>query len=212
VQGAGKPPTTVDKRHHVRFTLDGRSLHVHVRPSSNARDAFDNRQIDATCSTTLTPSPSTRVVASLVWPLGANDVTFDFDRDVSGQVKWCLLEYQGKDLAYATFGPLPGALAVGLRVDEKGGVPIEGAQHYFRVRDARGKVVVRLRAATHFTRLLRPGRYTLATFHRLCDGNCDNLDRPEGYAKKRFRIRSSRRTRLRVTVNYTRGTRISVVR
>jgi diadenosine tetraphosphatase ApaH/serine/threonine PP2A family protein phosphatase len=210
VEGAADPPTAVDRRHHVRFTLDGRSLHVRVRPSANARDAFDGKRIDAICSETWSVEPESRVIASLDWPAGSNGQTFDFGRDISRRVKWCLLEHGAKNLAYATFAPLPGYLRVRKRVDESGGIPIEGALQYFRLRDASGRVVLRLRG-TRFTRQLPPGRYSLATWHRRCGGDCSTFGRPTGYAKRRFRVRSNETTRLRVTVNYSRGTRISVV-
>jgi hypothetical protein len=211
IAAGGGPPTAVDRSHDVRFTLDGRSLAVTVPPGPNTRAAYDGKRIDAICSSTLTPRAESRVTASQVWPAGANDRTFTFDRDISRKVKWCLLEHEAKDLAYALFVRLPGTVRVSLRVDERGGVPFEGAQHYFRVRDANRKVVVRLRA-TRFTRQLPPGRYAIATWHRICDGNCGQLGPRAGYAKRRFRVRTGRTTRLRVLVNYSRGSKISVVR
>lgn len=210
VQGRTDPPSAVDNGHQVRFTLDGRSLRVDVQPGPNTRAALDGKQIDATCSETWTPRAESRVTARRTWPSGANSLTYTFGRDISRKVKWCLIEHDAADIAYATFGPLPGAVRVGMRVDESGGVPFEGALHYFRVRDARRRVVLRLRV-TRFTRLLPPGRYSIATWYRICDGDCHHLARPAGYAKRRFRVRSERTTRLRAIVNYTRGSRISVV-
>jgi len=210
VQGSTEPPTAVDEGHHVSFTLDGRSLTVRASPGPNTREALDGKQIDATCSDSFSLQPGSLVNASRTWPAGVNSLTYTFDRDISPNVKWCLLEHGAKDIAYATFERLPGVLRVGMRVDERGGFPIEGALHYFRVRDARHRVVLRLRV-TRFTRELPPGRYSIATWYRICDGNCDNLARPAGYVKRRFRVRSEKTTRLRVIVNYTRGSRISVV-
>lgn len=210
-QGRTDPPTTVDKDKHVRFTLDGRSLHVRVGADNRTRRALQGKSIDAICSNTYVPRRAGRVIERQLWPTGQNRLTYTFDRDISREVKWCLLEDQATDVAYALFGPMPGRMAVRTRVDESGGVPFEGALTYFRLRDARGRVVAR-KQGTRFSRLLAPGRYSLASWHRTCSGTCDNLDAPSGHTRLRFRVRSRRLTRLLLTVNYSKGSHISVVK
>ena len=212
VQGHTEPPTAVDKRAHVRFTLDRRLLRVRVGPDAGTRRMLFGKRIDATCNQGFAIRPGSRVIATRVWPAGSTGLTFTFDRDISRTVKWCLLERGATDVSYATFGPSPGRIVVRTSFDESGGTPIEGALQYLRLRDGRGRVLFVGQVDRLGRAQLSPGRYGLATWWRVCGANCHHLGRPDGYANRRFRVRSSKVTRLRVTVNYSRGSRISVVR
>jgi zinc D-Ala-D-Ala dipeptidase len=89
----------------------------------------------------------------------------------------------------------------------------EGAVSFVRVRDASGDTVVRRRVQHkprfRMVRRLPPGRYTVVSYQRPCDGNCSLLDPPTDRCARRVRILSGGLTDVSVTVRPGRGCRIT---
>ncbi len=84
------------------------------------------------------------------------------------------------------------------------GIPIEGAITFVRVKRPSGRVVLtrRLPASDRSTFPLRPGRYRLVSWQRLCDGNCGTLDPPSHRCARSLTIRPAERLRATIRVNY----------
>ena len=84
------------------------------------------------------------------------------------------------------------------------GIPIEGAITFVRVKRPSGRVVLtrRLPASDRLTLPLRPGRYRLVSWQRLCDGNCGTLDPPSHRCARSLTIRPAERLRATIRVNY----------
>ena len=97
----------VDPDRGVRFTLDSRTLTVKPLTRS-ARRAVYGARIDAICVTAWRPGRGTKVRAVRDWPEGRRRVRFTFRRDVSSEVKWCLIEDGGADVAAVDFVRRPG--------------------------------------------------------------------------------------------------------
>jgi len=83
-------------------------------------------------------------------------------------------------------------------------IPIEGAITFIRVKRPSGRVVLtrRLPASDRLTLPLRPGRYRLVSWQRLCDGNCGTLDPPSHRCARSLTIRAGERLRATIRVNY----------
>jgi hypothetical protein len=98
----------VDPERGMRFKLDGRVLTTTALTKA-ARRAVFGRRIDAICSTAFYPGRGRKVRAVRDWPEGRRRLAFTFKRDVSADVKWCLLEDGGEDVAGVDFAPPPRA-------------------------------------------------------------------------------------------------------
>jgi len=96
----------VDRERGMRFTLDARVLKVKALTKVARRAVFGQR-IDAICSTAFRPDRGRKVRAVRVWPEGRHRIAFTFKQDVSADVKWCLLEDGGEDVAGVDFAPPP---------------------------------------------------------------------------------------------------------
>jgi len=83
-------------------------------------------------------------------------------------------------------------------------IPIEGAITFVRVKRPSGRAVLtrRLPASDRLTLPLRPGRYRLVSWQRLCDGNCGTLDPPSHRCARSLTIRPAERLRATIRVNY----------
>jgi hypothetical protein len=96
--------TRLDRLHGVRFALDARVLTVTLIPQPDRRppdvraDVWGSR-IDAICSA----GRRVRVRDVRLWPEGQLELSYRFPRDISGRVKWCLLENGATDVAGVTF-------------------------------------------------------------------------------------------------------------
>jgi hypothetical protein len=86
-------------------------------------------------------------------------------------------------------------------------IPIEGAITFIRVKRPSGRVVLtrRLPASDRLTLPLRPGRYRLVSWQRLCDANCGTLDPPSNRCARSLTIRAGQRLRATIRVNYAVG-------
>jgi hypothetical protein len=83
-------------------------------------------------------------------------------------------------------------------------IPIEGAITFIRVKRPSGRVVLtrRLPASDRITLPLRPGRYRLVSWQRLCDGNCGTLDPPSHRCARPLTMMAGERLRATIRVNY----------
>src|SRR5262249_37373575 len=81
-------------------------------------------------------------------------------------------------------------------------IPIEGAITFVRVKRPSGRVVLtrRLPDSDRITLPLRPGRYRLVSWQRLCDGNCGTLDPPSHRCARSLRVRAGERLRATIRV------------
>jgi hypothetical protein len=98
----------VDRERGMRFKLDGRVLTAKTLTKAARRSVFGQR-IDAICATAFRPDRGRKVRAVRDWPERTRRVAFTFKRDVSEDVKWCLLEDGGEDVAGVDFAPPPRA-------------------------------------------------------------------------------------------------------
>jgi hypothetical protein len=94
----------------VRLTLDGRTLtaeivetpHVHRIPTVEKKTY--GKRVGGACGTTFRPVRKALVFQRRLWPVGARSLTFDFRRDISRRVKWCLVDGEdGADVAFVSF-------------------------------------------------------------------------------------------------------------
>ena len=83
-------------------------------------------------------------------------------------------------------------------------IPIEGAVTFVRVKRPSGRVVLtrRLPVSDRLTLPLRPGRYRLVSWQRLCDGNCGTLDPPSHRCARPLTMMAGERLRATIRVNY----------
>lgn len=86
-------------------------------------------------------------------------------------------------------------------------VPIEGAITFIRLKRPSGRVVLtrRLPASDRLALPLRPGRYRLVSWQRLCDANCGTLDPPSDRCARSLTIAAGERLRAIIRVNYAVG-------
>jgi hypothetical protein len=106
----GATEVRLDRLHGVRFDLEGKRLTVTLVPQPDSRPPdvraeVWGRRIDAICSPVFAPRKVRRAAVRDVrlWPDGQLELEFHFGRDVSDEVKWCLLEDGGTDVAGVTF-------------------------------------------------------------------------------------------------------------
>jgi hypothetical protein len=108
IAAAAPAPAAVDRDNGVRFELEGTVLTVSLL-EPDFGDELWGKQINAVCSPTFVPREVRRkaVHTAQLWPDGATELSYTFDRDVSEHVKWCLLEDadEGGDVAEAAFEP-----------------------------------------------------------------------------------------------------------
>jgi hypothetical protein len=86
-------------------------------------------------------------------------------------------------------------------------IPIEGAITFIRIKRPSGRVVLtrRLPTSDRLTLPLRPGRYRLVSWQRLCDGNCGTLDPPSDRCARSLSIHAGERLKATIRVNYAVG-------
>ena len=85
-------PARTDRDHGVRFNLQGTVLTVSLLKPDVSEELWGKR-IRAICSPVFGAQARFRAVRAVeVWPDGAPELSYTFDRDVSEAVKWCLLE------------------------------------------------------------------------------------------------------------------------
>ena len=92
----------VDRHGGMRLTLDGRVLTAKI-VHRKAEGQLYGKQIDAICSPRSRPLPRHVLIRTRRWPVGARSVSFVFGRDISRQVKWCLIEHNAADIALVSF-------------------------------------------------------------------------------------------------------------
>jgi hypothetical protein len=98
-----------DRHAGMRLTLDGRVLtakivktpHIHRDPTTEKR--LYGKRIDGICSPHFRPQRRGLVISTQLWPAGARRVAFEFARDISRRVKWCLIEHDAGDVAFVSF-------------------------------------------------------------------------------------------------------------
>jgi hypothetical protein len=103
---ASPSPVRVDRDHGVRFDLEGSVLTVGLVGQTETSTELWGKRIRAVCSPTFGYRETLRVAVRGVqlWPTGQTELTYNFDRDISDRVKWCLLEeVSGGDIADAQF-------------------------------------------------------------------------------------------------------------
>jgi hypothetical protein len=122
---ASPSPVRVDRDHGVRFDLDGSMLTVALVGQTETSADLWGKRIRAVCSPTFGYRKTLRVAVRAVqlWPTGQTELTYNFDRDISDRVKWCLLEdVRGGDVAsvdFAAFFPVHGDSAKDRRMGRR---------------------------------------------------------------------------------------------
>jgi hypothetical protein len=108
----GATRTKLDRDDEVRFQLDGRDLTLTIVdgwrygqiPSTKSR--LFGKPLLVACGTSFQFSRKTAVVRRLRWPVGANSLSLRFERDVSRNLRWCLIDEGpngGADIAFVSF-------------------------------------------------------------------------------------------------------------
>jgi len=104
--------------------------------------------------------------------------------------------------------PDPGSsarLVVFQRFNVGGGLWTEGSKSYLRVRGGQlDSQKVFFQPSKHrpvWSRLIAPGRYTLRSWQRPCDGNCGYLDPPTAICGKPVALTAGHTTTVTVIVN-----------
>ena len=185
------------------FELDGRSLAVRVQPGQTAdrarRLVFGNG-VAAICTSTYDFQPRSRVVQRMTWPIGQDELTLTFSRDISRTVKRCLLESDGgADIADVGFGPPPAKLLVQTRYVN--GHARRGIRSFLRLRDDAGRSVL-LRRGRRLLRLVEPGRYRLIRYERQCRRSCQALGPPTVRCARRLWLPTRINRRALILVDY----------
>src|SRR5215469_9834065 len=81
--------------------------------------------------------------------------------------------------------------------------PVEGAISYIRVERADGLVLTAERLwGKKFVIKLDPGVYRLASWQRICDGNCTYLDAPSNRCERALSVRGGELLQATVRVNF----------
>jgi hypothetical protein len=217
---AAETRSAMDRSEGLHFRLDGDVLLVSLAPQPDreppdARGELWGERIRGACSARYVSRRPRRhaVYTARHWPHGAHQVAFYFDRDISRGAKWCLVENAdgGGDVSVVEFQPPPGRLVVQAELEPGAAPPPEGSRTFVRLRDLRGRVVFD-RQAREIYRFVRPGRYRFTSYQRNCIDSCDTLGRPTLKCSRTLRIRSEHVLALLVTVNFTDGCRIELVR
>ena len=82
-------------------------------------------------------------------------------------------------------------------------VPVEGALPYIRVERANGAVLIaRQLSGKKFVIKVDPGIYRLASWQRICDANCGNLDPPSNQCERTFSVSQDELLQATVRVNF----------
>jgi hypothetical protein len=125
---ASPSPVRVDRDHGVRFDLEGSVLTVGLVGQTETSPELWGKRIRAVCSPTFGYREALRVAVRGVqlWPTGQTELTYNFDRDISDRVKWCLLEdVGGGDVAgvdfqafFPVYGDSPKDRRIGRRLRE----------------------------------------------------------------------------------------------
>ncbi len=86
-------------------------------------------------------------------------------------------------------------------------VPIEGALSYIRLERATGATMTerQLPGSGQLTLRVPPGAYRLASWQRICDGNCGNLDPPSQRCARPFTLRPGEQLTAAIRVNLASG-------
>jgi hypothetical protein len=92
----------VDRQAGLRLTLQGRVLTAKIVHRKAEAQLF-GKHVDAICSARSRPQLRDVVIRTRHWPVGARRMSFVFRRDISRQVKWCLVEHDAADIALVTF-------------------------------------------------------------------------------------------------------------
>ena len=98
-----------DHRSGVEFRLDGRLLTATIVPQPqhdppDARAAIMGRRVTAACGTRLPEQKGRSAFQNKRWPLAHLALKFRLPRDVSADVRWCVLEdAHGADIARVFF-------------------------------------------------------------------------------------------------------------
>jgi hypothetical protein len=103
---AAPSPVRVDRDRGVRFDLEGSVLTVGLVGQTETSSELWGKRIRAVCSPTFGYRETLRVAVRGIqlWPAGQAELTYEFDRDISDRVKWCLLEdASGGDIADVQF-------------------------------------------------------------------------------------------------------------
>jgi hypothetical protein len=104
--------TKLDRDDEVRFQLDGRDLTLTIVdgwrygqiPSTKSR--LFGKPVVVACGTSFQFSRKTAVIRRLRWPVGASSLSVRFARDVSRNLRWCLIDEGpkgGADIAFVSF-------------------------------------------------------------------------------------------------------------
>lgn len=93
-------------------------------------------------------------------------------------------------------------------------VPTEGALSYLRLERATGATVTQrqLPGGGKLTLSLQPGAYRLASWQRICDANCGNLDPPSQQCAQPFTLRPGEQLTATIRVNFASGCVIALRR
>jgi hypothetical protein len=86
-------------------------------------------------------------------------------------------------------------------------LPTEGSVSFIRVKRPSGAVVLtrRLPDSQRLTLPLRPGRYRLVSWQRLCDANCGTLDPPTDRCVRAFTVGPGERLHATIRINFATG-------
>jgi hypothetical protein len=193
-----------DERTGVRFVLDGQFLTLRLLPEarSDTRNELIGQPLRLVCSESYRLRRKTRLVQEFTWPANQDAVSLTLARDISSDVKWCLVESDGGvDVADVPFGKLPGFLIVGTDYDTEGKPRGERSVFYLRLRDRQGRLVAAKRSF-NLERLVAPGRYRIIRFERPCLDGCDRLGAPRLRCARRFLVRPNHEVFVQFVVDY----------
>ncbi len=89
----------------MRLKLDARVLTASVVRAGDRelKAKLFGKRIDAICSSSFFHPGRHSVVRTRLWPVGARRMSFQFSRDISARVKWCLVEHDASDIAFVSF-------------------------------------------------------------------------------------------------------------
>jgi hypothetical protein len=99
----------LDPRGGMRLTLDGRTLVAEIVHTPRytrfptTEEQLYGRRVAGACGTTFRPIRRGLVFQRRTWPAGARRLTFNFGRDISRRVRWCLVDSRDGDVAFVSF-------------------------------------------------------------------------------------------------------------
>jgi hypothetical protein len=104
----GRGLRATDKETKVRFRLAGRHLRMQLVEPSDARGEVWGKRLTAVCArrdwTFRRPYKGLRI-AHLTWPARQGGASVRFKRPLGAPPRWCLVEEDGGDVAFARFPP-----------------------------------------------------------------------------------------------------------